>query len=116
MSVVNWKTDGFDVYIGRHVPDGPPDIRPEQCIYGNPFILHDVENADERARVIRSYEKWLLSPVQRELVQRAKTALPGKVLGCWCKPKPCHGDILLRTVTESQDETEKRRKELGLID
>jgi hypothetical protein len=21
--------------------------------------------------------------------------LKGKILGCWCKPKPCHGDILV---------------------
>jgi hypothetical protein len=20
--------------------------------------------------------------------------LKGKVLGCWCNPKPCHGDVL----------------------
>jgi hypothetical protein len=25
-------------------------------------------------------------------------ALRGKVLGCFCKPRPCHGDVLLEFV------------------
>ena len=24
--------------------------------------------------------------------------LDGKVLGCWCKPKSCHGDVLIRVL------------------
>ena len=24
--------------------------------------------------------------------------LRGKVLACWCKPKPCHGDILVELI------------------
>ena len=24
--------------------------------------------------------------------------LKGKVLGCWCKPKPCHGDMLIELI------------------
>lgn len=115
MSVVNWKADAFDVYIGRHVPDGPADIPPEKCIYGNPFILHNVDDPEERVEVIGNYEKWLLASEQRELVENAKKDLSDKVLGCWCKPKMCHGDVLLRTATESREETEKRRKDLGLI-
>ena len=114
MSVVNWKNDRFDVYIGRHVPDGPPGIFPEQCVYGNPFILHDVDDKAERARVIANYEEWLLAPNQRDLVAKAKKELPGKILACWCKPKDCHGDVLLRTATESEEQTEKRRRALGL--
>lgn len=114
MSVVNWKKDTFDVYVGRHVPDGPPRVPPEKCYYGNPFVLNDVDDDVERAECIGRYEKWLLSSEQRELVDRAKQELPGKVIACWCKPKPCHGDILFRTATESPEETEKRREDLGL--
>ena len=28
------------------------------------------------------------------MMQRAKMELRGKVLGCWCSPKACHGDVL----------------------
>ncbi|PCR16422.1 hypothetical protein CQA65_30160, partial [Klebsiella pneumoniae] len=24
--------------------------------------------------------------------------LDGKVLGCWCKPRPCHGDVYVKVV------------------
>lgn len=26
--------------------------------------------------------------------------LRGKTLGCWCKPKACHGNVLLKLVGE----------------
>lgn len=29
--------------------------------------------------------------------------LKGKVLGCWCKPGPCHGDILVSLVNALPD-------------
>ena len=28
--------------------------------------------------------------------------LEGKELGCWCKPSPCHGDILIKLFKERQ--------------
>ena len=28
--------------------------------------------------------------------------LEGKVLGCWCKPKSCHGDVLLELLTQKK--------------
>ena len=28
--------------------------------------------------------------------------LEGKELGCWCKPSPCHGDILIKLLKERQ--------------
>jgi hypothetical protein len=27
-------------------------------------------------------------------------SLAGKTLGCWCKPNPCHGDVLVKLVSE----------------
>ena len=32
--------------------------------------------------------------------------LNGKVLGCWCKPSACHGDILIKLFKEHFDITE----------
>ena len=33
-------------------------------------------------------------------VWKVKRELRSKVLGCWCKPGPCHGDILARIANE----------------
>ena len=30
----------------------------------------------------------------------------GKTLGCWCKPSPCHGDVLVKLVKEHFEKEE----------
>ena len=81
--VVHCKRDPFDVYIGR------------PTVYGNPFV---VGKDGTREEVILKYELWLLAkPGMVELVKRE---LRGKVLGCWCAQKSCHGDILARLANE----------------
>ena len=75
--VVHCKRAEYDVYIGR----------PSK--WGNPFVL----GADgSRAEVIAKYRDWLMT--QPELLS-ALSELQGKTLGCWCAPKPCHGDVLV---------------------
>ena len=76
--VVNMsKTHAFDVHIDR------------QTMWGNPnHIGPDMP----REAAIRAYRDHLkLNPY---LIRKARQELAGKVLGCWCKPAPCHGDIL----------------------
>jgi hypothetical protein len=74
--VVHCQKEEYDVYIGRPGP------------YGNPFY------SGTRKEVIEKYSHWFYLPEQAELRERAKKELKGKVLGCWCKPKACHGDVL----------------------
>jgi len=74
--VVHCKRDKFDVYIGR----------PSK--YGNPFSIGIDGNREE---VIQKYSNWLMG---RQDLLDSIHELKGKILGCWCHPKPCHGDIL----------------------
>jgi len=76
--VVHCKRAPYDVYIGR----------PSK--WGNPFV---VGKDGTRKEVIIKYLKWLKN--QPELIA-ALPELKGKVLGCWCAPKECHGDMLAR--------------------
>jgi Domain of unknown function (DUF4326) len=81
--VVHCKKSPYDVYIGQ----------PGQ--WGNPFAT----GPDcDRNQAIKLYEQWIRS--QPELMKRAREKLKGKVLGCFCAPKSCHGDILLRITQE----------------
>jgi hypothetical protein len=81
--VVHCKRDKFDVYIGR----------PSK--WGNPFSI----GADgDRAEVIVKYEAYLLS--RPHLIEAAKIELKGKILGCYCAPLACHGDVLSRIANE----------------
>ncbi|RDJ35281.1 MAG: DUF4326 domain-containing protein [Crenarchaeota archaeon] len=81
--VVHCKKESYDVYIGR----------PSK--WGNPFVVGRDGNREE---VIVQYEKWILT--QTHLLN-ALHELKGKVLGCWCSPKACHGDVLVRLIKEN---------------
>jgi uncharacterized protein DUF4326 len=58
--------------------------------WGNPFV---VGKDGSREEVIAKHKAWLLSPENKELMSQIHE-LKGKVLGCWCAPLPCHGDML----------------------
>ena len=75
---VHCKRECHHVYIGR----------PSK--WGNPFVLG---RDGTREQVIGRYEAWLLG---REELVAALGELRGKVLGCWCAPRACHGDVLVR--------------------
>lgn len=81
--VVHCKARRYDVYIGRPGP------------WGNPFKIGPRCTRDE---AIARFESWVRG--QPELVARVRRELRGKVLGCWCAPRPCHGDVLARIADE----------------
>jgi hypothetical protein len=74
--VVHCKRDKYDVYIGR----------PSK--WGNPF---EIGKDGTREEVILKYKEWY---AQNTELQKDIGELHGKILGCWCKPKACHGDFL----------------------
>lgn len=74
--IVHCKKKKYDVYIGR----------PSK--WGNPFIIGQ---DGDRQTVIKKYEEWIVNqPVMKDLEE-----LRGKILGCFCDPLPCHGDVLI---------------------
>jgi hypothetical protein len=46
-----------------------------------------------REEVILKYEVYMPPELKAYLYE-----LEGKILGCWCKPLACHGDVLVRLV------------------
>lgn len=56
--------------------------------WGNPFKIGRDGNREE---VVRKYKEWLLN--QPDLMNSLHE-LKGQTLGCYCKPKLCHADIL----------------------
>lgn len=64
--------------------------------WGNPHVLPKKHTDDERAAVIEAYQRHLLDD-RPDLLDRLPE-LRGKALGCWCTPKPCHGDVLVRLI------------------
>lgn len=80
--VVHCKKEPFDIYIGRG------------SIWGSPFYIGKDGTREE---VISKYEIYIMS--HPELIKRLPE-IAGKILGCWCKPKACHGDILVKMVED----------------
>ena len=89
MKVINIKSSSerYDVFIGRPSKWGNPFTHLQHL--GGPLII-----VDTREEAVARYEEWLMS--QPELVAAAKKELRGKVLGCFCSPLSCHGDVLLK--------------------
>lgn len=76
-----------------HLTREPYDVRIDRTSHwGNPFVIG---KDGTRAQVIEKYTDWICAPEQRHMVRYARKVLAGKTLGCWCAPKPCHGDVLL---------------------
>jgi len=69
-----------EVYIGRGGP------------WGNPYRIG---RDGTRTDVIDKFRVWIRGDSRIARMRRARIAeLKGKTLVCFCKPQPCHGDIL----------------------
>lgn len=79
-SVVHCKRSEFDVYVGR---------KRHGIGWGNPYPVSEFG-----VDAMRLYLDCLAE--RPWLVERARRQLAGKILGCWCAPGPCHGDVLAR--------------------
>jgi len=86
MKVINLRKEKYTVYIGRG------------SIFGNPFKIGINGN---RKSVIEQYETDLrlkiftisgLSPLGQAIYDLPEDA----ILGCYCKPKACHGDVIIK--------------------
>ena len=86
---VHCKRERHHVYIGR----------PSK--WGNPFV---VGKHGQRGECIALYEDWLR---RNAALIAALDELRGLVLGCWCAPRACHGDLLVRLANASAQERER---------
>lgn len=97
-SVVNVRTDEFDVYIGRAVNRARDPRCHKASIWANPFKPKSRTPADMKKMVVK-YEKLMrerLEGDERDMWLRELRKLRGKRLGCWCAPQPCHGEVLAK--------------------
>ena len=95
-ALIGWaKENGCFVYIGRSnrwqgLPESPWSNR--ACV-----LQRGASDAERIAAVI-GFERNLL--VRSDLLDRL-FSLRGCVLGCWCSPKACHGDVIARLVNSA---------------
>lgn len=96
--VVHCRKEKYDIYIGR----------PSK--WGNPYSHKDGTKAEfvvkTRKESIEKYEEY----IRQSRLMKDIDELEGKILGCWCKPKSCHGDVLVKLLEEKRNP-----KQLGLF-
>lgn len=99
-TVVNKRARGFKPnanqrYIGRG------------CIWGNPFTHLPLSRTKAQFQVkteeesLVRFESWFRERLANDLNLRQKLLdLDGHELVCYCKPAPCHGDVLIKLIEE----------------
>jgi len=99
MKVVNLRKEKYTHYIGRG------------SIFGNPY---KIGKDGTREEVIHKYEQWTRSYMYNIIsnlggfsdLGRAIYDLPeDAILGCYCKPKACHGDIIIKIWKELHEKS-----------
>ena len=79
--VVNKNYQRFDFYIGRGSK------------WGNPFIIG---TDGSRTEVVEKYREYFKEKREKgEITDQDLLRLNGARLGCFCKPLPCHGDVIV---------------------
>ena len=78
--VVHCRKEKYDIYIGR----------PSK--WGNPFVIG---KDGTRKEVIDKYRVYLF---KNDYLLSCIDELEDKILGCYCKPLLCHGDVLIETL------------------
>ena len=77
--VVNKYREAYDVYIGR------------PSIFGNPFSVKEYG----REGCIEKYREYFYKRIKEDVKFKEEVLkLKDKVLGCFCKPLACHGDVI----------------------
>lgn len=74
--------------------------------FGNPFTTEGDGGGYTRAESVENYRVWFEGalrsdhgPFDEDDVER----LRGRVLGCWCLPRLCHGVVIMNHLAETYD-------------
>ncbi len=85
----------WDVYIGRALTQGGWNLKYDS-VFANPCRP---KQKLELKEIVRRFECYMRR--HPDLLVRV-SELAGQRLGCWCAPRPCHGDVLVRLFHELQ--------------
>jgi hypothetical protein len=99
--VVNLHKEDFDVYIGRKG-------KGQDGYFGNPF------HNGTRSENIAAFRKYFYDRLKTDpIFNRRVRSLKGKILGCFCKPRACHGDVIAEYLNGLPDEEPVRLAVVG---
>lgn len=96
---VNLHYKAYDVYIGRAG-------KKQDGYFGNPFRVNRSGDKAHLDGVLQKYRDYFNERIAHDAEFRTRVlALRGKRLGCFCKPGPCHGDVIAEWVDSQPEAT-----------
>lgn len=96
-----------EVYIGRQQTQGGWNLSASK--WANPFKAPKDGSIEE---VLAKYEHY----VRTSGLINQLNELRGKQLGCWCKPSPCHGDVLIKLIKEMDESVRQLTLQIAAAD
>lgn len=94
----DWNSHGDHVYIGRDMSFYVPGTT--KSIWHNPYPVAKNKKPGSGYTLDESLNMYEQHIRSRPDLMAKLIELDNKVLGCWCKPNRCHGDVLARLVKE----------------
>ncbi len=97
--VVNLYKEPYDIYIGRAG-------KGKDGYWGNPISVGKIcsvcgKTHLEGGSTLVCYKRYLVNRCNNDSEFKRKLLdLDGKILGCFCKPKKCHGDEMINFINE----------------
>ena len=91
VDVEAWIQNPNNIYIGRK----KKRAFLKASKWENPY---PISRTNSRKKVIKLFEQYIRS---NDILLKDLNQLRNKNLGCWCHPKPCHGDILKQLLREN---------------
>jgi len=101
-TLVNIKhKNAYDVYIGR------------ASIFGNPFLIG---RDGTRKQVVEKYREYFYNKLKDPIFAGKVSLLKGKILGCFCAPLSCHGDVIIEYLEGIKNEIKNDTKTTDITD
>lgn len=88
------------VYIGRAVHRAKDNRCHLGSIWSNPFSIAECGGRVEAIAAFENFIRAYLRVSGENATSANLMLLDGKVLGCWCHPKACHGDAIVKLIEE----------------
>jgi hypothetical protein len=91
MKLVNVRKDKCTHYIGRRSSYLGTEPHGEFANLGN---MYNISATMDRATVVAAFERLVRKTP--DMLKRIEHLPADAVLGCWCAPLACHGDVIIK--------------------
>lgn len=103
----DWLKDPKHVYIGRNMSFYVKGAN--QSKWANPFSVKKYG----REKCLQLYREHIIN--HPKLISELNE-LEGKILGCWCTPEGCHGDVLVDLIKETNRKSQVKTLKFKKLD